>query len=117
MKNMYKSFIAGTIVMIFLLSIPQKTCAEKIYMKDGRVLKEDINYRNRGVVWIRKSIGSIGINVKDIDRIENNDGSVSKYDYRALGSLVQKSIRDSRYGDAVFVCDMCIIQIIGSLPR
>jgi tetratricopeptide (TPR) repeat protein len=85
-------------------TLPGQAFAEKIYCKDGRVLAEKISYRNRGTVWYKKSSGSIGINIKDIDRIESDDGSVSKYDYKNMGKAIQDMIKEEKYNGAIIAC-------------
>ncbi len=94
-----------------LLIYPAQSFGEKIYRKDGKVLDEKIAYRNRGVVWIKKPAGSIGISITDIDRIENDDGSVSKYDYKALGGKIQASIKGEKYEEAIHACSVLLESI------
>ena len=98
----YPSISVALIIIFFIAS--SQCFAEKIYCKDGKILNEKINYRNRGIVWVQKSGGSVGINVDDIEKIENDDGSVSKYDYKAMGRAIQASLKGGKYSEAIWLC-------------
>jgi len=92
------------VVLIFSLILPCQVNAEKIYCTDGKILDEKITYRNRGVVWYKKSSGSVGIDIKKIERIENDDGSVSKYDYKTIGRKIQAYTKRGKDADAIVLC-------------
>lgn len=103
MMNSYKYFLLPTILILSAIFTCQSN-AEKIYCKDGRILDEKITYRNRGVVWYKQSSGMVGIDIKNIDKIESDDGSISKYDYNVIGRKIQDSVKEGRYADAIALC-------------
>jgi len=107
----YKSYGFLTLLICSFLIFPSQSFGEKIYLKDGKVLDEKITYRNRGVVWIKKSSGSVGINIKEISRIENDDGAVSKYDYRAISKKIQACIKEEKYQEAAGLCSLLLDSI------
>ena len=101
-------------VILFLYSLSHGFCyAEKICCKDGKVFYGTIIYRTKESVWIRYSAGAIGVNLNNIDRIENEDGSISRYDYRFLYNAIQDSVAKKKYSDAI---DMCGI-LLKSFPE
>ncbi len=95
------------LVSVFL-TLPCACNAEKIYYKDGRILNEKITYRNRGVIWYKRSSGLAGINIKDIEKIENDDGFVSKYDYKTISRDIQSSIKEKKYDNAIMLCSVLL---------
>ena len=88
------------ISILFFLTGSSLCNAEKIYYKDGKAITAAILYRNKDTVWVKYMSGSFGVNVTDIDRIENEDGSISKYDYESILNLVQAYIRQKKYNEA-----------------
>jgi Flp pilus assembly protein TadD len=110
MKKYYGFFI----VVLFLYSLVPGLCyAEKICCKDGKVFYGTIIYRTKESVWIRHSSGAVGVSLDNIDRIENEDGSISKYDYRFLYNMIQDSVAKKKYSDAI---DMCTV-LLKSFPE
>lgn len=108
MVTLYRySILSFALSAIFFIAACQCD-AERIYCKDGQVLNEKITYRNRGIVWYKRPAGSVGININDIEKIENDDGSVSKYDYKTMGRKIQECIRQGSYGEAVGLCSMLL---------
>ena len=57
--------------------------AETIYTKDGRQIKAKITEKTETVIWYEVLAGDIvkyiGINISEIDKILNDDGSISEY--------------------------------------
>jgi tetratricopeptide (TPR) repeat protein len=109
---MKRFFILLSILLITLLSNFSICNAEKIYRKDGRVVNAEILYRSKDSVWVKISSGAIGISTQDIDRIENDDGSISKHDYQSLSGTIQDFIRQQSYDEAVKLCSL----LLESLP-
>ena len=100
--------------IIFILLLNSSICkAEKIYYKDGRIIYGDIVYCGSNTVWIRYSYGSIGINTNDIDRIENDDGSISKYDTKSIINIFQTHLKQQQYNQALKLCDL----LLESFPK
>lgn len=94
---------------LLLLSIDFSPCdAEIIYLKDGKVIKEKIIYRSKHSIWLNYKPGSLGINMQNIDKIENDDGSISKYDLRTLYKKSQDSIEKGEYSEAIKLYNILI---------
>ena len=57
--------------------------AETIYIKDGGVIQARISEKTETVIWYEVLAGDIvkyiGINISEIDKILNDDGSISEY--------------------------------------
>ncbi|MBM3251361.1 MAG: tetratricopeptide repeat protein [Candidatus Omnitrophica bacterium] len=90
-----------------LLFVPPSG-AEVIYLKDGSILKADITGRSRKSIWISNAGGSTAIKIKNIKRIENSDGSISKYDYSSLGSLIEEMVSRHNYKKAEEACSILL---------
>lgn len=110
MTNRYliivKSSVFLPLVCLFLYA--PASYAEMIYMKDGRIFKEKIAYRSRGVVWIQGHGGNIGLNIKDIEKILDSGGAVSKYDYAAIVVLMQDAVKRADYLEAEHLCGILL---------
>lgn len=93
-----------------LLSLihPSLCTAEKIYLKDGKIVQGKVTARNRGCVWLKHPVGETGISLKHIDRITNDDGSISKYDYKSLSRSITESIRQKKYAEAARLCGLLL---------
>ena len=97
----------NTLIFIFLINYPECN-AEKLYLKDGRIISGEITHRRWDTVWIEYMQGSIGINISTIDRIDNDDGSISKYDYESLSNMIKNSIRQKDYNSATRFCSLLL---------
>lgn len=105
-------YIAGllTIISIFCAS----SChAEKIFFKDGRIESAEITSRGRNTIWVKMPGGFIGISPASIERIENDDGSMSRYDIENIVRKIQQYIGAKEYGKAVGLCDF----FVGAYPN
>ena len=102
---MKKIFIPLLAVSFILLFEPSFCHAEKIYYKDGKVRQGKIISCTSKTITFEKRFdklsGPIKIAIKDIDRIENDDGSISKYDYRSLYRDSQEYLKQKKYNEAV----------------
>ena len=103
---MKKTSLLFLIISFLYLFIADFCMAEKIYCKDGKVLYGSIIYRTKGSVWLKHSSGAIGVNLDNIDRIENEDGSISRYDYRFLYNIIQDSVAKKKYSNAINICSI-----------
>lgn len=112
MKNVKKLLTLLSALMVIFLIDPSQCKAEKIYCKDGKIVSGSIIYRSRNSVWIKYGPGSIGVATQSIDRIENEDGSISKYDYESACNLIQNYIKEDNYNKAIKLCS----DLLGSFP-
>ena len=101
------------LVLLACLLIHAPCWAEKIYSKDGGIVDAEIVSRNNDTVWVRRGSGSVGMDVKNIIKIENDNGLLSKYDVANLRGQVQELIKEKKYTEAVQVCGV----LLGSFPE
>ncbi len=87
---------------------PAGACAERIYYKDGRIEHIQILHRLKGTLWYSRDNGSVGIPIISVKRIENDDGTLSKYDYENVTALIERLIAQKQYAQAVVWCDRLI---------
>lgn len=82
--------------------------AETIYFKNGDKIKEEIAYSKEGTIWFDRESGLFGIAMGDIDKIDNDDGSISKYDFRGLYNGALRYVQERNYIKAVELYDMLL---------
>jgi len=99
-------------LLIFLLSCAQ-CWAEKIYSKDGETANVEITSRNKDTIWVKHGSGSTGMDVKNIIKIENDNGLLSKYDVANLKEQAQGFIKGKKYSEAAEVCGV----LLSSFPE
>jgi len=98
-----------SIGVLFLYLAGANFCyADKVYCKDGRVVYGTILCRTKGSVWVKHDAGAVGVSLDSIEKIENEDGSVSLYDYSFFYNIVRDSIVQKKYGDAMNMCSMLL---------
>ncbi|MDD5194168.1 MAG: tetratricopeptide repeat protein [Candidatus Omnitrophica bacterium] len=102
-KFLKRPHLSILILLTFLSHYPQCQ-SENIYYKDGRAINVRIIYRDKDTLWIKQSVGSTGIDINTISRIENNDGSISKYDVAFLTKQIQEFIKQKKYAEAEKLC-------------
>jgi tetratricopeptide (TPR) repeat protein len=102
------NFFSLLIISLSLLSSAYICRAEKIYYKDGKVVDKEIICRNKGTVWIKHPMGATGIDIDDIDRIENENGTISRYDHKNISKKIEEAISEKKYADAVKWCDFLL---------
>ena len=106
-------YAASTLFCIaVILSLPALGAAETIYFKDGKFDRVNILSRRQGTLWVARHNGSVGIPTYSIRRIENDDGTLSKYDYENITALIQLLIREREYEQAIEWCD----RLVESVP-
>jgi tetratricopeptide (TPR) repeat protein len=82
--------------------------AETIYYKDGKTLKGKILYRDQGSLRVREDSGLTEVKTDKIEKILNDDGSISKYDYKSLNKKIQVLIARKEYKDAAGLCSLLL---------
>lgn len=94
--------IASIFISVFHIS---PCYAEKIYCKDSKVVQGKITAAKDGSVWIEQKTssgaGAVGISFKNIDKIENEDGSISQYDYNTLYKKIYALVKNKDYKNAI----------------
>ena len=91
--------ILGIIVWGFVCA--GQVHAETIYCKDGTVVRGKIQYRSMCSVWLKNNIGAFGISLTDVEKIINDDKTISKYDLRSLYKKSLAYIKEGNYAEAV----------------
>jgi tetratricopeptide (TPR) repeat protein len=94
------------VIPLFLsLQNPIFCHAEKIYRKDGQILEGAIVNRTKDSVWIKHGLGSVGISLDDVEKILDDDGSVSKYDLKTLADSIAACVQKKDYKKALMMSD------------
>lgn len=92
---------------VFLFNSP--ICfAENIYYKDGKTINAQIIYHNKDTIWIKNDSGSTGIDMKNVSKIENDDGTASKYDAAYLVNQIQEFVKQENYIEAERTCSLLL---------
>jgi len=110
MRRNYLSFGISLISILLFFSLAD---AETIYCKDGVVLHGKISHRSGGSVWIDSEGGYSGVALARIERIENEDGSISQYDLAGLSREALKYLREGNYAEAINLYNL----LLASLPQ
>ena len=113
MSCLQKTVTLSAMIAAALFAHASLCTAEKIYLKNGNVIETAILYRTKYSVWIKQPPGSVGIDLFDIERIENDDGSISKYDYKTLCRRAEYFIQQQQYSEAIDVYN----GLVGSFPK
>jgi tetratricopeptide (TPR) repeat protein len=98
--------IALTLLVFFICCNPCR--AEKIYYKDGSIEKTAITSSSQNNIWVKNGAGSIGVDAEKIIKIENNDGSASKFNLPFLAKRVQYLIEQKNYTEAEKSCSLFV---------
>jgi tetratricopeptide (TPR) repeat protein len=109
---MRKLDIALAIFTIIVLAGYRLSQAEVIYYKNGKTLEGKILYRDKGILRIREGLGLTEVGMDKIEKILNDDGSISKYDYKSLHKKIQALIAQKDYNGAIGLCSL----LLESLP-
>jgi tetratricopeptide (TPR) repeat protein len=107
-QGMKKLYIVFAGILFFCFSEASFCYADKIYCKDGKVVYGTILCCTKGSIWVKHPSGSIGVNMDNIEKIENDDGTVSKFDYRFFYEMTQNYISEKKYSDAINMCSMLL---------
>jgi len=80
MKKILICMMMVLFLVVSAVAIMPKVCAETIYTKDGEEIKAEISEITDGTVWYETTVGDVvectGIDMVDIEKIENDDGTV-----------------------------------------
>jgi uncharacterized protein len=75
-----RMYMKKTIIIIMaLLLISNIGYAETIYTKDGKVIHGKIVDTTRNTIWYEAQGGKVGVSKESISKIENDDGTISRY--------------------------------------
>jgi len=105
---MKKILICLNIITAILLVNCPSSQAEKIFCNDGRIVSGKITGRSKNSIWIEHDLGSLGFNIGEIDKIQNDDGTISKYDYKTICSAIKNYIRGKKYAQAIELCGVLL---------
>jgi tetratricopeptide (TPR) repeat protein len=95
-----------------LFILVSTSSAEKIYCKDGKIIAGEIAYRTKNSIFLRQNNGSFGVPLTNIEKIVNDDGTISKFDYDYTYKLLQENIRSKNYVLAINACS----ELLSSIP-
>lgn len=103
---MDKSAVRISIVVGICLCAPllfsKASNAEKVYCKNGEVVKGKVIYRSKNSLWLDHDLGSFGVSLDKIEKICNDDGSLSKFNYETVPVMIQRLIKEKKYSQAAF---------------
>ncbi|MFA5149135.1 MAG: tetratricopeptide repeat protein [Candidatus Omnitrophota bacterium] len=88
-----------------LLAFKPSCEAEKVYYTDGRVADEKIISRSRDTIKLTRTSGEVSVKRDRIDKILNDDGSVSRYDYEGICNAIKDKVKEGKYAEAASFCD------------
>ena len=87
--------------------------AEKIYYNSGKVANEKVLYRDKKSLWVKRPSEDTAINLELIEKIQNDDGSISKYDYGTILKTIEDKTKSGKYEEAADLCDL----LLQSFPK
>ncbi len=100
------SFLFCAFILVFLVVLDCR--AETIYYRNGRVFSGQVLYRKGNQVWVKTKLGAMGIPIDSINKIVNEDGTLSKYDYKSLSGAIQDYISKKDYAQALNQCALLL---------
>jgi len=83
-----------------------------IYCKGDVVMRGKISHRSGNSVWMESKNGYSGVPLARIERIENDDGSISSYDLPGLSREATNYLGEGNYAEAVKLYS----RLLASLP-
>jgi len=96
-------------LILFMFFLNYAQCrAENIYYKDGTTASAKVVSRTKNTLWIKQGPGSVGVDVKNIEKIENDDDSISKYDVDYLSGQIQELVKQKDYAGAQKICSILL---------
>jgi tetratricopeptide (TPR) repeat protein len=105
---MKKHALVVTVLLAYSF-FPAPYCgAEKIYYTDGKVADERVISRSKDTLVLARTDGEASVKRDRIDKILNDDGSVSKYDYEGLCNAIKDAVKAGKYADAAAFCDVLL---------
>jgi len=109
-----KKRVLSAVAIIAAFLLPRQTLlAEKVYYKNGTEAYEQIIGRDKDSIQVRRAFGDSVVNLERIEKIENDDGSISKYDYNALLKAIEEKVKNGRYDEAADLCGI----LLESFPK
>ncbi len=100
-------------VVFGLLLVCKPASAEKIFYRDGTTASEQVIGRDKNSVWVKGASKDTAINPERIEKIQNDDGSISKYDYGTILRTIEEKVKAGNYNDAADLCDL----LVQSFPK
>jgi tetratricopeptide (TPR) repeat protein len=98
------SYLSTIAIALFLVPQPYLCRAEKIYYQDGRVIEGQVSSRSRDALFVKITKAgkeeTLSLELKEVSRIEDDNGSISKYDYGLLLKEARNCLRQGLYDEA-----------------
>jgi tetratricopeptide (TPR) repeat protein len=101
------------LILAGLMLASRASRAEKIYYTDGTSAAEQVIGRDKNSVWVKRPSNDIAITLERIEKIQNDDGSVSKYDYGTILKTIEEKVKAGNYNEAADLCDL----LLQSFPK
>ncbi|MFA5093817.1 MAG: tetratricopeptide repeat protein [Candidatus Omnitrophota bacterium] len=96
------------LILLLYIAVLSECRADKIYYIDGRIVDEQIAGRNKDVIKIQRSSGTVSVKRDRIDRILSDDGSISKYDYEGICNAIRDKVKEGNYAEAASLSDLLL---------
>jgi len=106
---MNKKYVFTLILVGLNLFFTCQSCrAERLCYKTGDTAVEQVLYRDKHSLWVRRPSGDVAISLESIEKIKNDDGSISKYDYGTILNTIEENVRKAKYDEAADLCDLLL---------
>lgn len=105
---MKKTYLVLSVFFLWSLALPSLCEAEKVYYSDGRVADEQVLYRDKETIRVKRPSGDANVDRSRILKIINDDGSISKYDYESVCGAIKDKVREGKYAEAAAFCDILL---------
>lgn len=105
---MKKTYFILSVFFLWSFTLPSSCEAEKVYYTDGRINDEPVLYRDKDTIRVRRPSGDTNVDRSRIEKILNDDGSISKYDYEGVCGAIKDRVREGKYAEAAALCDILL---------
>lgn len=75
---------------VLILYLANPVFAERIVLKDNRVIQGKIERRSGDTVWVNLGPGSVGYNINDISYIYKDDDNISEYSPKSKEEVIKE---------------------------
>lgn len=111
------SFLTSVILgILFLAGAAPAARAEVVHFKNGSIAHVEVLYRKQHTLWVRQASGAVGIELSAVERITQNDGSPSRYDYESIFAAIERLVGERQYRRAAAFCSL-LLESFPAEPR
>ncbi len=105
-----KTSIFWAILLFSFFDYTSCIMAEKIYLIDDKIITAEIIAESEKGIWVKPfgKPNSVELDILNIKRIENDDGSLSNYSYKTLYKATGEYLKKKDYQEAIKLYGMLI---------